>query len=102
MASEALASYIFRKEFMLPIRVFRRKYRGRLMGKRLEVSNGDVLVYKGFEFDQNVLEAVLSANKRVLWAFVKKGVDVMAVPYDESRCIWLEASDIPELDDIEV
>lgn len=73
-----------------------------MSGRRIEIGEGDVLVYKGMEFDQGVLDAVLSPGKRVLWAFLSRGENIMAVPFDESRCIWLEPSDVREPKDVEV
>jgi hypothetical protein len=55
------------------------------------------------EIDQNVLDAILnSTNKRLLWAFVRKENNVMAVPYTEEQCIWLSSSDVQNPSDVEI
>ncbi len=72
--------------------------------RRVELGERDVLVYKGVEVEQGVLDAVLNTNKRLLWAFVRSEETgrVMAVPFDESRCVWLQESDMTRLEDMEL
>jgi len=71
--------------------------------RRVDVQKHDVLIYRGMEIDQDTLDAILSTNKRLLWAFVR-GCDgnIMAVPYDESRVVWLLDSDLHQPNDVEV
>lgn len=73
-------------------------------GRRIEVTSKDVLVYRGMEFDQSVLEAIMNPSKRLLWAFIRRegSDDVRAIPYSESECIWLQESDVQQPEDIEV
>lgn len=70
--------------------------------RRVLLRSTDVLVYRGMEIDRDVLDAVLSTNKRLLWAFIRNGKDVRAIPYDESRVIWLAESDVQQPDEVEI
>jgi hypothetical protein len=75
----------------------------RVTGRRITMRDGDVLVYKGLELDQDVLEAVTGTDRRLLWAFIKgDGGDVRAVPFTEEECVWLTESDLHDERDIEV
>lgn len=63
----------------------------------------EVLVYKGFEIDRIVLDAVIDTNKRLLWAFVLgRNGDIRAVPYSEEEVIWMAESDIVREQDVEI
>jgi len=48
------------------------------------------------ELDAATLVAIAKPEARVLWAFVRAsdGDTVRAVPFDESRVIWLEDTDL--------
>lgn len=70
---------------------------------RIVLRSNDTLIYRGKALDHEVLDAVLSTNKRLLWAFVRSEEgDIMAVPYSEDRVIWLAESDVQQPDDVEV
>lgn len=70
---------------------------------RIELRDGDTLVYGGKVIDRSVLEAVLDTHSRLLWAFVESGAgDVMAVSYSEERVIWLSESDIVREEEVEL
>lgn len=71
--------------------------------KRVSLGRGEVLVYKGVDIDRDVLDAIVDTKKRLLWAFVRgEGGVVRAVAYSEEHCIWLEESDMPREEEIEV
>ena len=61
--------------------------------RRLVVRKDDVLVVNGLALDGEVLKSMLTPSNRLLWAFVRKGDDVMPIAYDETRVIWLEDTD---------
>jgi hypothetical protein len=42
------------------------------------------------QIDLNVLEAICDPNHRLLWQFSWIDGVVKAVPYDESRVLWIE------------
>jgi hypothetical protein len=63
-------------------------------GRRITVRKDDVLVINGLELDVATLREMLSAKRRVLWAFVRQGGDVRPVCYDETRVIWLTEEDL--------
>lgn len=70
---------------------------------RIVLRPGDTLIYRGKALDREVLDAVLSTNQRLLWAFVRGECgDIMAVPYSEDRVIWLAESDVQQPNDVEV
>lgn len=70
---------------------------------RIVLRSSDTLIYRGKALDKEVLDAVLSTNQRLLWAFVRSNNgDIMAVPYSEDRIIWLAESDVQEPNDVEV
>jgi hypothetical protein len=48
------------------------------------------------ELDADVLAAMADPATRVLWAFINSsdGSHVQAVPFDETKVIWLEPSDL--------
>lgn len=70
---------------------------------RVVLRPGDTLIYRGKALDREVLDAVLSTNQRLLWAFVRNASgDIQACPYDESRVVWLEESDVQQPEDVEV
>jgi hypothetical protein len=56
--------------------------------------NSSLVLHKGYEISREILDAIVSDNQRVLWAFIKRDGQIMAVPYDESRVIWLQDSDL--------
>lgn len=72
--------------------------------KYVVLNEDEVLIYKGMEIDQDVLDAVIDSNKRLLWAFVRGTTHgtVRAVPYSEERVIWLAESDIIKEQDVEI
>jgi len=73
------------------------------IGRRVELSRSEVLVYKGREIDRDVLDAIVDTNKRLLWAFVSgENGDVRAIPYSEVHVIWLSEDDIVKERDVEV
>lgn len=70
---------------------------------RIVLRSSDTLIYRGKALDKEVLDAVLSTNQRLLWAFVRNGDgDIQACPYDESRVVWLEESDIQQPNEVEI
>ena len=59
-------------------------------GRIIAVRPGDRLVYKGWEIDLGVLDAIVSSgDKRLLWRFTQRGNRVQPVAVSESDCIWL-------------
>lgn len=74
-----------------------------MAANRVTLKAQDVLVYKGKEIDRGVLEAIIDADKRLLWAFIE-GEDkvIHAFPYSESHVIWLEQSDMRREQDVEI
>lgn len=72
------------------------------MAKRVELGADEVLVYKGLEINRAVLNAIVDTNKRLLWAFVRKGADLRAVPYTEAEVIWMAESDVLRAQDVEI
>jgi hypothetical protein len=58
--------------------------------RRIVVSADDLLVVNGMELDGEILKAIVQPDKRVLWAFVRKGGDVRPVAYTEQQVIWLD------------
>lgn len=69
----------------------------------VELGSKDVLIFKGMEIDQDVLEAIVETNKRLLWAFVRgERNDIRAVPYSEDRVIWLAEEDLRKEQDVEI
>ena len=66
------------------------------MGRRIQVQQHDVLCITRFEIDAEILAAVLDPKNRCLWAFVhaEGGAKVQPTPFDESRVLWLEDSDL--------
>lgn len=71
--------------------------------RRVELKQNELLVYKGMEIDRCVLDAVVDGtSKRLLWAFVRKGDVVMAVPYSEEHVIWMSVDDVMSPDEVEM
>jgi hypothetical protein len=70
--------------------------------RRVELKAMDVLVYKGMELDRGVLDAIMETNSRLLWAFMRDGDTVRAVPYSEDQVIWMAESDILKEQDVEI
>ena len=88
----------------MPIRI-RRQQSGGVVRRRqvLELQPGDALLYKGLEIDASLLDTVLTADARLLWAFIKgKDGSVIVIPYDESQCIWMSDKDILQPEDVEL
>lgn len=74
-----------------------------MSANRVELGPRDVLVYKGKEIDQNILEAIIETDKRLLWAFVcGEYGDIRAVPYSEEEVIWMAESDVIREQDVEI
>ena len=71
-------------------------------GRRIEVGKHDTVIYRGLELDATVLQAIVSTNKRVLWAFIKKSGNIMAVPYSEEQCIWMTEADVMQPEEVEL
>jgi hypothetical protein len=72
--------------------------------KNFRIDNERGLVILGdLELDIKTIEAMANPDARVLWAFIKnrKTGRVQAVPFDESKVIWLEPSDMPHADEAE-
>lgn len=71
--------------------------------RRVEITEGDILVYGAMEFNTEILDAMLTTDKRLLWAFVQ-GVDgdVRAIPYSEEHVIWMSELDILQPKDVEI
>jgi hypothetical protein len=97
------------------VRVTKTRKRGLLMPLRIrsktlpseqrliELAPGDALVHRGMLIDSEILDAILSTDKRLLWAFVRGSEgDVMAMPFSEEQCIWILESDILREADVEV
>jgi len=63
-------------------------------GRTLIIRSNDTLVFKGYEIDASIMEAIVNTDARLLWAFVKKGHDIQPVPYDETHCVWLTDEDL--------
>lgn len=63
-------------------------------GRRLVIRSNDTLVFKGYEIDAEILEAIVNPSARLLWAFVKKGHDIRPVAYSEDKVIWLTDEDL--------
>ena len=60
-------------------------------GRIIAVRPGDGLVYKGWEIDLGVLDAVVTSdNKRLLWRFIRDGARVRPVALTEKQVIWLD------------
>lgn len=71
--------------------------------KKIDPMSTDLLVRKSGTLDQEVLDTILGADKRLLWAFVRnKDGDTQAVPYSEDRVIWLAESDVLQPRDVEL
>jgi hypothetical protein len=62
--------------------------------RRIAVRKDDVLIFKGFEIDAEVLSAIINPDVRVLWAFVKKDAQIQPVAYSETQCIWLTEEEV--------
>lgn len=56
---------------------------------RIIVHNDDVLVVNGYELDGEILKAIVSPDKRLLWAFIKKDHDIRPIAFSEDKVIWL-------------
>jgi hypothetical protein len=71
---------------------------------RVELGKKDVLVYKGFEIDRNILDAIVSTDKRLLWAFERSDMDttIRARPYSEEQVIWMSENDVVKEHDVEI
>ena len=63
-------------------------------GRRIIVRKDDMLVFKGYEIDAEVLRAIVNPDVRALWAFVKRGSQIQPVAYAEDRVIWLSEEDV--------
>jgi hypothetical protein len=60
-------------------------------GRIIAVRPGDRLVYKGWEIDLGILDAVVTSdNKRLLWRFVRDGARVRPVALTEKQVIWID------------
>lgn len=63
-------------------------------GRTLVIRSNDTLVFKGYEIDANILDAIVNPEARLLWAFIKKGHDIRPVAYSEDKVIWLTDEDL--------
>jgi ABC-type Zn uptake system ZnuABC Zn-binding protein ZnuA len=63
-------------------------------GRTLVIRSDDVLIVNGYELDGEVLKAIVSPDKRLLWAFIKKDHDIRPVAYSEDKVIWLTDEDL--------
>jgi hypothetical protein len=72
--------------------------------RRVELTTSEVLVYKGMEIDREILNAVVSTDRRLLWAFVRSedGLSVRAVPYSEEQCVWFGEADVTPEREVEI
>lgn len=66
------------------------------MRRRLVLHSDDVLIVGGLELDVTVLMAILNADSRLLWAFIKSedGEGIQPIAISEERCIWLLPGDL--------
>ena len=65
-----------------------------MLGRRIAVRKDDVLVFKGYEIDAEVLRAIVNPDVRALWAFVKRGAQIQPVAYSEEKVIWLTEEEV--------
>ena len=63
-------------------------------GRTLVIRSNDTLVFKGYEIDADILDAIVNPDKRLLWAFIKKDHDIRPVAYSEDKVIWLTDEDL--------
>jgi hypothetical protein len=63
-------------------------------GRTLVIRNNDTLVFKGYEIDADILDAIVNPEARLLWAFIKKDHDIRPVAYSEDKVIWLTDEDL--------
>ena len=63
-------------------------------GRRITVRKDDVLVFKGYEVDAEVLRAMIDPQPRVLWAFVRQGSRIQPIAYSEEQVIWLTEEEV--------
>lgn len=69
-------------------------------GRIIAVRPGDRLVYRGWEIDLGVLDAVVTSdNKRLLWRFVRDGARVRPVALTEKQVIWIDSSEVVSSED---
>jgi len=63
--------------------------------RRLAVQKSDILVFNGMELDASILDEMFTADKRLLWAFIKNADgDTQPISYTEERVIWLTDDDL--------
>jgi hypothetical protein len=48
------------------------------------------LTIDGLPVSLSVLNAIANPDNRLLWQFVKRDGRILAIPYDERVCIWLD------------
>lgn len=63
-------------------------------GRRIAVRKDDVLIFKGFEIDAEVLRVIVNPDVRALWAFVKRDAQIQPVAYSEEQVIWLTEEEV--------
>lgn len=71
-----------------------------LPGRRIVLQKNDVVVYKGFEFDTEVLKAICNPDARLFWAFIRNGQRIQPVAYSEDKVIWIEPADLERTEDV--
>lgn len=60
------------------------------MAKTVDLRTKKAFYIEGYVVDEAVLAAILNPDNRILWRFTKQGDNITAVPFSESRVIWLE------------
>ena len=72
-------------------------------GRQVMLYPGDRLVFRGLEIDTSILDAILSAKARILWAFEEDGNGgVVVIPHTEETCIWLSEADVITPEEVEI
>jgi hypothetical protein len=70
--------------------------------RQVVLGGNDVLLHRGMFIDSEVLDAILSTDKRLLWAFIRNGEDVQACPFSEEEVIWMTEHDVVREQDVEI
>lgn len=71
--------------------------------RQVELEPGDVILHRGMLIDAEVLDAILSTDKRLLWAFVRGAEGtIQACPFSETEVIWMQESDVVQPEDVEI
>ena len=72
--------------------------------RQVVLGGNDVLLHRGMFIDSEVLDAILSTDKRLLWAFIRNegNDDVQACPFSEAEVIWMTEADVLQEKDVEI